>query len=88
MGVAHSTVANTTRGMFQPGRTISNAEIANLLATTCDNGDGTSNVMCVTVAARNDTLNGDPELRALVAGAFCGPEPAVPGPDDENADSP
>ena len=70
--------------MFQPGRTISNAEIADLLATTRDNGNGTNTVICVTVAARDSTLAGDPELRALVAGAFVGPEPPASGSNHES----
>ena len=43
--------------------------------------------MCVTIAARDDTLAGDPELRALVAGAFGDPAPAAPGPDHVSDDS-
>ena len=54
MGGAHSAVANTTRGMFQPGRTISNAEIIDLLAATRNNGGRTSTVLCVTFDERGN----------------------------------
>ena len=36
---------------------------------------------------RDDTLAGDPELRALVASAFGGPAPAAPDPDHGSDDS-